>query len=211
MYLKKIRRPFLKLFFSQSLTGGLTIILPLAIITFVCGKVLQFVSELVAPAAHMFDQLGWPVFLSDLIVVFIMLTICSLLGVFIRTKAGDWLFSKFEVSVLDGLVGYRTLKEVTSILLGKESSPFQGDVAKVWLYGRTVSTWTIGIITSHHLDGSYTVFVPTAPSPASGVVYNLNADQVEVRSDIPLEQAMKVTIACGAGASAIFEKEAVKN
>ena len=203
---QRVKFKLVRLFLSESILGGLTVILPLVIIAFFFSWLLKIVTHWIGPFAHLFDRYNLPIFLSDVFVIVLIVIICAIVGRLVRTRLGGWVYHRIETTVLRELPGYRLLKEMVEMLLGKDSSPFKGEVARVWLYGRSVPTWTIALITSRHADGSYTAFVPTAPSPASGVVYHLGADQVEIHPDISIDQAFKVIVACGAGSSKMFEK-----
>ena len=60
-------------------------------------------------------------------------------------------------------------------------------------------------VTDTHADGSYTVFMPTGPNPTSGNIYHLQAENV-YPVDVPVEDAMRSIISCGAGSSALVNK-----
>ncbi len=49
-----------------------------------------------------------------------------------------------------------------------------------------------------HADGSYTVFVPSVPTPAAGSVYILERARVHL-VDVPFTQAVSVISKWGAG------------
>ncbi len=193
-------------FLGESILGGVAVVLPLAIIAFFFSWLLKATAGMIEPMALFFDSLGFPLVVSDFIVVCLLLTACAGVGRLVKTGLGSWVYNKIETGILLELPGYRALKEVVEMLFGKESSPFKGEVARVWLYGRAIPTWTIALITSRHADGTYTAFVPTAPSPASGVVYHVHADQVEIHPEISIDQAFKIIVSCGAGSSKTFEK-----
>lgn len=59
----------------------------------------------------------------------------------------------------------------------------------------------LAIVTARHDDGSFTVYVPTAPLPTQGFVYHLRPDVVELRPEISFEAAMRMVLACGSGAA----------
>ena len=203
---QKVKFKLIRLFLSESSIGGITIMLPLAIIAFFFNWLMETLNNWISPFAHVLDRFHLPIFITDLCVIILVIMLCAALGHLVRTRMGSWVYIKIENAILRELPGYRILKDMTQMVLGKDSSPFRGEVARVWLYGREIPTWTIALITSRHADGSYSAFVPTAPSPASGVVYHLSEDQVEIHSDITIDQAFKIIIACGAGSSKLFEK-----
>ena len=61
------------------------------------------------------------------------------------------------------------------------------------------------IVTAKHQRG-FTVFVPTAPVPTSGIVYHVPAESVQLMPDVSVEQAMKTVIACGAGSQSLLQQ-----
>ncbi|WP_263081239.1 DUF502 domain-containing protein [Endozoicomonas sp. Mp262] len=204
--IEKVKLKVLSSFLGESILGGVTVILPLIIIAFFFSWLLKITGHLLEPLAHLFDSFGLPMVLSDIVVALLLISVCAGVGHLVRTRLGEWLYKKLETDFFVRIPGYTSLKELIEILIGKESSPFKGEVAKVWLYGRSVPTWTVALITSKHPDGTYTAFVPTSPSPASGVIYHLGADQVEIHPEISIDQAFKIIVSCGAGSAAIFEK-----
>ena len=62
-----------------------------------------------------------------------------------------------------------------------------------------------GFITDEHPDGSYTVFVPTAPNPTTGFVFHLKAGRVHPVS-VGVDEAFRSIIACGAGSGRILQE-----
>ena len=202
---QRIKFKLFRLFLSESILGGLTVLLPLAIMLFFFSWLIQTIGEWISPLAHLFDGYGIPLIVSDIVVILLIIVTCSIVGHFVRTRFGNWLHKTLETHLLKILPGYRSLKEIVEMILRKDAAPSKGEVARVWLYGKATPTWTIALITSRHADGSYTAFVPTAPSPASGVIYHLPSHQVELHPEISMDQAFKVIVACGAGASSLFK------
>jgi uncharacterized membrane protein len=66
-------------------------------------------------------------------------------------------------------------------------------------------TLVTAFVTDRHVDGSYTVFVPTGPNPTSGGIYHLKAENV-FPVDVSVEDAMRSIISCGAGSSTLIAK-----
>jgi len=194
-------------FIQRSLMGGLLILLPVAIVGFFFKWLYQTASGMIAPFANVFvDVFGLPKPVADLLVVAILVLICFAVGNLVATRMGSWLWERVESLLIVKVPGYRSVREITAQLLGKSSdSPFKrGEVAQVWLYGRSVDVTMLGLVTSRHDSGAYTVFVPTGPNPTSGFIYHLDPRLVQLRPEIRVEQLMKTVIACGAGSSGLF-------
>ena len=98
--------------------------------------------------------------------------------------------------------GYMLIKETIFQFLGKSKPPFSS-VALVQLFDNEVLA--TGFITDEHEDGMCTVFIPTGPNPTSGLIYHLPQRLVHpVR--VPIEEAMRSIISCGAGSSTVLSK-----
>ena len=200
-------------FVRRSLMGGLLIILPMAIVGFFFKWLYQMASGLISPFTSVFISVfGLPKPVADLLVVGILILICFAIGNLVATRLGAWLWDNVESSLMQRVPGYRSVREVTVQLLGKSTdSPFKrGEVAQVWLYGRAVPVSVLGLVTSRHAQGGFTVFVPTGPNPTSGFIYHVQEELVELRSDIRVEQMMKTVIACGAGSATLLAGAATK-
>ncbi len=194
-------------FVRRSLMGGLLILLPVAIVGFFFKWLYQTASGMIAPFADVFvDIFGLPKPVADLLVVAILVLVCFAVGNLVATRVGSWLWERVESLLMAKVPGYRSVREITAQLLGKSSdSPFKrGEVAQVWLYGRSVDVTVLGLVTSRHEGGGYTVFVPTGPNPTSGFIYHVDARLVQLRPEVRVEQLMKTVIACGAGSAALI-------
>lgn len=60
-------------------------------------------------------------------------------------------------------------------------------------------------VTEQHVDGSYSVFVPTGPNPTSGNIYHLKKKYVHL-VDVSVEDAMRSIISCGAGSGKLLKQ-----
>ena len=191
----------------RSLAGGLLILLPLVIVGIIFRWLYDLASGLIAPFTGPFiSTFGLPKVLADLIVVVLLVLLCFLIGSLVATRLGAWLWQRTEEVLMTRVPGYRSVREITAQLLGNSNdSPFKrGEVAQVWLFGRGVEVTVLGLITSRHEDGRFSVFVPTGPNPTTGFIYHVNAELVERRPEIRVEQMMKTVIACGAGTAALL-------
>ncbi|ASK36212.1 hypothetical protein CEK62_18400 [Alcanivorax sp. N3-2A] len=200
-------------FIRKSLLGGLVILLPVSIIAFFFKWIYDAATGLIAPFTSVFVRtFGLPRFAADWLVVAVLVVFCFLIGMLVSTRFGGWFWQRLEASTLALLPGYRLVKEITMQLFGgSQDSPFhRGEVALIWLYGRQVPTTVLGLITSRHDNGLFTVFVPTGPNPTSGFIYHVHEELVERRPDIPIEQMMKSVVACGAGSAAVLKKKKLK-
>ena len=192
----------LQTFFKTTIIGGMVVILPVAIMIFVVKWLLIFVADLIRPLTNVLvSQSQMQKFLADALVVAILVAVCFLVGMFVKTRLGMWFMKGLETSLFKKTPGYSIIKETVVQLLGKEKSPFS-TVALVQLFGS--DTLVSAFVTDSHPDGSYTVFMPTGPNPTSGNIYHLEGQYVHP-IDVPVEEAMRSIISCGAGSTRLIE------
>ena len=199
-----------KKFLNTTFLGGLLIIVPLIILFLLFRLLFFFIIDNIEPITQLFNRTGRiDRFLAAILTIGIILGISFLLGLFIRTSVGNFVFSFFEENILLRIPGYRIVKETIAQLFGSQKNLFSG-VALVHLYGNT--TLLTAFITDRHKDGSYTVFIPSAPAPTAGFVYHLKKEDVH-EIDYPVDLAMKSIISLGSGSHHLYEKylEKIKN
>ncbi len=146
--------------------------------------------------------------MADVIVLLILIGVCFGIGLLIKTGLGGWLHRWLDRGLAKFAPGYSTIRDIVVQFVGgsDEASILSGQVALVQLYSGN-DLWVTAIVTAEHSFG-YTVFVPTAPIPTSGMVYHLPASNVQLMPDISVEQAMKTVIACGAGSQLVIDQKA---
>lgn len=197
----------LKTFFKATLFGGIVVILPVAIVAFFIKWLIKTVTDLIQPLTN-FALLNYqiPEMVADGLVVVILILICFIVGFVTQTTIGNYLHNIFDDLLQKLAPGYRMVKEVVVQIFGQtEGSPFSnGQVARVRLFGDDCPTEVTALVTDHHSDGTYTIFMPTGPNPTSGNIYHVKPSQVTLCPDIPLDSAMRTVIACGAGSGDLF-------
>lgn len=204
-------RPFqLKKFIKTTLFGGVVVILPVVIIAFFLKWFFKTVTDLIQPLTnYALKHYYVPEFVADTIVIMLIILACFFVGMVVQTTIGRFFHKFFDKILIKLAPGYRLVKEVVVQLFGQnENSPFiNGQVAKVKIFGEQCETEVTALITDKHTDGTYTIFMPTGPNPTSGNIYHVQASQVTLCPDIPLDSAMRTVIACGAGSGEIFKKK----
>ena len=194
----------LKIFIKNTLVGGLIVILPVAIFLFILTWIFGFIQKIISPLTIIVMEKS-PVqgLVADILVIAVLIFICFIVGVIVRTKAGKWAHSILESRVFLKAPGYMLIKETIFQFLGKSKTPFSS-VALVQLFDNDVLA--TGFITDEHEDGSFTVFIPTGPNPTSGLIYHLPQRLVHPVK-VSIEEAMRSIISCGAGSSTIISKK----
>ena len=124
----------------------------------------------------------------------LVVLVCVLIGVTVRTQAGRALRERLETSLFDRLPGYALVRSLTQRLAGNaEEHVWQPALAEI--EEALVPAFIIEVLA----DGRFTVFVPSVPTPLAGAVYILSQDRVHPL-DIPFTQAIKAVSRWGAGA-----------
>ncbi|MEN7973491.1 MAG: DUF502 domain-containing protein [Verrucomicrobiota bacterium] len=195
-----------KNFFKTTILGGIIVILPTIILVFAFKWLFGMVSNGIKPLTDLVvDNIALPERynqpIATLIVISVIVLGCFLVGLFVRTRIGRWIYEGFENSLLSKAPGYKMVKETVNQFLGKKESPFSS-VALVQIFEN--DTKVTAFITDRHDNGTVTVFVPTGPNPTSGFIYHLDQQYVHP-VDVSVEDAMRSVISCGAGSGALIK------
>jgi uncharacterized membrane protein len=177
-------------FVTSTVVGGLFIVVPVYLAVVLLLKGMKSVGGLVRPIAVMIpDWLPAEGLLSLLLV----LVLCCLVGVAVRTRSGRAVRERLEVMFFERLPGYGLLRSLTQRLAG-DSEERTWQPALVELEDALVPAFII----EEFGDGRFTVFVPSVPTPLAGAVYILPRERVHLL-DIPFTQAIKSVSRWGAG------------
>jgi len=198
----------LKEFLKTSLLGGVVVILPVAILVSVTVWVFNLISGWISPLTRLLTKdLQVNEFIAESFAIIVILVACFSVGVLVRTRLGDILYRLLETRILKLAPGYSMIKETVLQLFGnRKDSPFSS-VALAQIFCN--STMATCFITDTHADGSFTVFVPTGPNPTSGLIYHLEGKYVHP-VDVPVQDAMRSVISCGAGSGNLLDDYALK-
>jgi uncharacterized membrane protein len=183
----KPARPFV----VNALISGLITVVPVYLAVLLLLKAMKSVLGLVSPFAKMLpDWLPAENILALLLVLFV----CFLVGVAVRTPTGRAARERLEKSLFSRLPGFALLRSLTQQLAGR------GD--KVWnpALVEIEDALVPGFIIEELEDGRVTVFVPSVPTPLAGAVYILNRERVHAL-DVPFTQAVSTISRWGAGSS----------
>jgi len=175
---------------SGAIAGALVLVptyLAIMLLLKVAGSLRAFVRPLASllptwlPAEHI---------LSILLVLFI----CFLIGMAVRTPVGDSMRDWLEKSVLEKIPGYSVLRSLTR-QLADNSDEKAWKPALVELEDALVPAFVIEELE----DGQFTVFVPSVPTPLAGAIYILGAERVH-RVNVHFTHAVRIVSRWGAGA-----------
>jgi len=193
-----------KQFLINTLIGGFVVLLPLAIFVLIVKLIIQFVVNIIRPLTTLVN-LKISSFWINLLVLAGIILICFLIGLFIRTQLGRTSLRYFEVNWLERLPAYATIRDIIQQFTGAKKTPFQ---RVVQLDAFNSDTTMTGFITDES-ETEYTVFVPTAPNPTNGFVFNVPKEKV-VLLDIRAEEAIRTVVGLGVG-SLEMQKKVLKS
>lgn len=187
--------------------AGLAVVLPSLLLLMVMQWLFLFFADLLDPVTQLVSQrAGLHRWLALIAVLALLLAACLTIGLAVRTRVGHWLHDVLEGTLARVVPGYRITRDLVRELLGGHQGArvLSGEVALARIHGQESPVRVTAIVTSRHADGSYTVYVPTAPFPTSGFVYHLPADCVEILAGVSVEAALRTVISCGAGSAEIL-------
>ena len=175
----------------RSLVAGLLILLPLYLAVLLLVKAMGSLVKIVRPLALLMpDWVPAELALSLVLVLFI----CFLVGVGVRTRLGHRVRNRFEKSFFERIPGYSLLRSLTQQITGTGNDNvwrpalFEGDEGLMPAF-----------IIEEFEDGRYTIFVPSIPTPLAGSVLVVDASHL-FPLDIPFTDALKTISRWGSGA-----------
>jgi uncharacterized membrane protein len=177
--------------FTSALVGGLLVVVPVYLGVLLLLKALQSVVGLVRPFAMLLP--AW-IPAENLLSLLLVLGICLLVGLAVRTPTGRAIRERMEKSLFERIPGYALFRSLTQRLAG-ESRENVWKPALVEIEEALVPAFII----EEFEDGRLTVFVPSIPTPLAGAVYVLSRERVHPL-DVPFTQAIQTVSRWGSGA-----------
>ena len=178
-------------FAKTTLIGGVLIILPIYVAVLLLAKAVNGLMALLAPVTA---QIPAGVEFRQIIAILVLIAICFVVGLVVRTGPGLRAKNAFERAVLERLPGYTFLRGLAKRLTGR-SEEHTLEPALVEIEDALVPAFIVEELE----DGSYTVLVPSAPTPMAGSIYILPRDRVHP-VDVPFTKAIGVFTKWGTGA-----------
>jgi uncharacterized membrane protein len=123
----------------------------------------------------------------------LVLALCFLIGVAVRTRSGRALRERMEIVFFERLPGYGLLRSLTQRLAGDgEEHTWKPALAEI------EDALVPAFIIEELDDGRFTIFVPSVPTPLAGAVYVIRRDRVHIL-EIPFTQAIRSISRWGSG------------
>ena len=178
-------------FTKTTLIGGLLIILPIYIAVLLLAKAAKALLGLLAPVT---SQIPAGMEFREIVAILLLVAVCFVVGLIVRTGPGLRAKNAFEQAVLEKLPGYSFVRGFAKRLTGRsEEQTLQPALVEI------EDALVPALIVEALEDGSYTVLVPSAPTPMAGSIYILPRERVHP-VDIPLTKAIGVFSKWGTGA-----------
>lgn len=183
-------------FLKTTLIGGFLIILPLGLIGVMLIKFLGWVRPMAEPMAEFLpERFRFPMLLA-LVILFIFSFTAGLLAL---TRAGKTAGRLIESTALNRIPGYDMVRSLTHRIGDVEDT---GKFAPAFV--EIEEALVLAFIIEEHDNGKYTVFVPSAPTPAVGAVYIMDSYRVHF-IDAPFLEAVKCVSAFGMGSADLLK------
>ena len=178
-------------FVAKAVLTGLLVVVPIYLAVLVLLKGMKSVGQLVRPFARLLPD-WFPA--EQAMSLLLVLMICFLIGVAVRTRAGRVVRERIEKGFFQRIPGYALFRSLTQRLAGKDQEN-TWKPALVEIEDALVPAFII----EEFEDGRYTVFVPSIPTPLAGAVYILDRKRVHPL-DVPFTEALKAVSRWGSGA-----------
>lgn len=184
-------------FLKTTLIGGLIIVLPVWVSVLLLLKSVGAAAVVVHPIS---EQLPEQARHPQLLAIGLLLVACFGAGLLIRTAVGRRVQQVLEGSVLRRVPGYTVLRGMAEQLdKSHHGATFASALVEI------EEALTPGFIVERHADGRFTVFIPSAPTPAVGSIYIIRGDRVH-EVDVPLVKTAACVTKWGSGCAELLAK-----
>jgi uncharacterized membrane protein len=179
-------------FLKVTLVGGLLVVLPLWVSLLMLFKAINGALKMLLPIAKLLPQ---RIVHEKISAILLLLLICFIVGLLTRTQLGQRLGHWILENILDRIPGFALIRGMTRQFVGnKEETLFQPALVEI------EEALVPAFIIEKHMDGQFTVFVSSSPTPMAGAIYILSPERVHP-VEVPLRKAMVCVTKWGAGAA----------
>ena len=182
-------------FAKTTLIGGLLIIMPLYLSLLLLFKAVASLRALISPITH---ELPLGLQFPQIFAVLLIVAVCFVCGIIIRTSFGIRVKNKIEHALLEKIPGYTLIRGLTNRLVGKEDEQ-SFSVVLVEIENALVPAFLV----EDCGDDQCAVFVPSIPTPAAGAIYIIAKNRVHA-VDVPFTKAVSVISRWGAGSKELL-------
>jgi uncharacterized membrane protein len=181
-------------FTRTTLVGGVLVILPAYLAVLLLAKGLGGLLGLLAPVAA---QLPAAVELREAIAALLLIAVCFVTGLLVRTGPGLRAVDSFQHAILERIPGYTTLRSLVQRLSG-ETDNVSFQPALVQMDDGVALGFIVEVV-----DAARVVMLfPSVPTPAAGNLLVIEVARVQP-VDVPFTTVFQVFAKWGAGTAAI--------
>jgi uncharacterized membrane protein len=178
-------------FLKTTLIGGILIILPIYVTLLLLAKAAGGLMGLMKPIT---EGIPTTVEFREALSILLLAAVCFVAGLIVRTGPGLRAKKKFDEAVLEKLPGYELLRGLAGRLAGQsDETAFAPALVEI------EEALVPALIIEELENGSYTVLVPSVPTPMAGALYILPRERVHP-VDVSFTAALKVFSKWGTGA-----------
>ena len=177
-------------FVLNTLVAGFLVLAPIYLAVLLLLRALKSLIGLVQPIAKVLP--AWlPA--EHFLALLLILILCFLTGVGIRTRIGQAIWEQIEKSLFQRIPGYALFRSLAQRMAGEsEETAWKPALAEI------EEALVPAFIIEELDDGRLTVFVPSVPTPFAGAIYILSPDRVHPLN-VPFTQAVKAISRWGSG------------
>ena len=188
-------------FIMTTVIGGLVFLVPLMFLVFILGKAIGFMMIIAKPLADWLpvDTVGG-VALANLIAILAVIVVSFVAGLIARHTMAGGFVKTLESKVLMNIPGYTMIKGIKSGFDATETDGMKPIALKLG------SAERIALEIEKLPDGRSMVYIPSSPSPWSGITQILPADQITY-VDVPVTKVLELTEKFGHGVDAILQNK----
>lgn len=150
-------------FIQSTLTGGILFLIPVLFLYVILNKVYHLMAKITKPIASHLPDFGFGLDGKQILTILVIIFICFIAGIIIRSRLLSIWVIKLEDSVLSLIPGYTFVMSKVSDILGKD----QDALAPVLVQEGDV--FQIGFLMDEQ-DNLCTVYIAGAPNYKSGEV-----------------------------------------
>lgn len=179
---------------ARVLVAGVLFLAPIYLTILLLLKAMKSLERVVRPLAKLMPE-SFPA--ESVLSFLIVLMLCLLVGILLRTRLGQATQTRIENSLLQRVPGYETFRSMTRQLVGeRQESSWKPALAEI------EDAFVPAFIVEELEDEQFAVFVPSVPTLLAGAIYILSAERVHPL-DVPFTQAVKVVTRWGSGSKAL--------
>lgn len=186
---------------ARTLVRGILFLVPIALLVVLAVQAVKLISGVLRPvAAALAADSVLGIVMAELAAALLIVVLCLLAGIFAGMGLGRSIADRLEQLVLRRIPGFSLLKSMTHGMVGIQTG---ADVkaALAWVE----ESWVLAFAMERHDNGLYTVFVPSAPTPAAGAIYYLPEDRIQIL-DVPVSSAVACVTRLGLGSRELLAR-----